>query len=143
MNANNENPKVGRLFQELSAKMMGKHFGISFEIDEAILIGEPAKAHKFDCVSSDKKYVAECKCYTWTETGNIPSAKMGFVNEAVFYMSYLPADTTKMIIMKKATHEKRSETLAEYYCRINKHLLKGINVFEIDMENESISVVKG
>lgn len=39
------------------------------------------------------------------------------------YMSYLPEDTTKMIIMKKATHVKRSETLAEYYCRTNMHLL--------------------
>ena len=142
MNANSENPKIGRMFQELSAELLSDYFGMEFGIDIAIPIGDPPKSHKFDCASEDKKLVAECKCYTWTETGNIPSAKMGFINEAVFYMSYLPADTVKMIIMKKATHAKRNETLAQYYCRTNLHLLKGVKVFEIDTEIQKITVVK-
>lgn len=142
MNTNSENPKVGRIFQENSANILSNYFGVPFGIDIAIPIGEPAKPHKFDCVSSDKKIVAECKCYTWTETGNIPSAKMGFVNEAVFYMNYLPKDIIKMVVMKKATHVKRNETLAEYYCRINRHLLQGIKVVEINTENQSFKTIK-
>lgn len=142
MNTNSENPKVGRLFQEISANILSDYFGVIFGSDIAIPIGEPAKPHKFDCVSSDKKIVVECKCYTWTETGNIPSAKMGFVNEAVFYLNYLPKDMIKMIVMKKATHVKRNETLAEYYLRTNRHLLQGIKVIEINTEDHSFKTIK-
>jgi hypothetical protein len=142
LNINNTNPIVGRQFQELSKVLLSEYLNKKFNTDIAIPIGEPAKDHKFDCVSDDKQYVAECKCYTWTETGNTPSAKMGFVNEAVFYMNYLPDETVKIIIMKKATHDKKNETLAEYYCRTYKHLLKGIKVLEIDADNRTIKAIK-
>jgi hypothetical protein len=143
MNSNSENPKVGRVFQELVAKLLTSYFNETFYNDIVIPIGEPAKNHKFDCVSEEQSIIAECKCYTWTETGNIPSAKMGFINEAVFYMSYLSKDTIKIVVMKKATHPRRNETLAEYYCRTNMHLLKGIKVFELDLEKEFLKVIKG
>lgn len=132
MNSNSENPGVGRAFQELVCKSLSKYFGIPFELEVKLPIGSPAKDHKFDCVSEDNKIVVECKCYTWTETGNVPSAKVRGLNEAVFYMSYLPFDVTKIICMKKATRVKKLETLAEYYCRTCGHLLSGITVFEID-----------
>jgi hypothetical protein len=142
MNTNSENPKVGRAFQKLVTNILSEYFGKEFHNEVSIPIGEPAKNHKFDCVSDSKNIVAECKCYTWTETGNIPSAKMGFINEAVFYLSYLPTDTKKIIVMKKATHLKRSETLAEYYFRINKHLLKEIMLLEIDVDTKKITIIK-
>lgn len=142
MNTNSENPKVGRLFQEQVAKILSSYYKKEFYNEVAIPIGQPAKNHKFDCVSKDKNIIAECKCYTWTETGNIPSAKMGFINEAVFYMNYLPEDTNKIIVLKKATHARRNETLAEYYCRTNYHLLKGIKIFEIDTDTNIITVIK-
>ena len=97
---------------------------------------------KFDCVSDDKKIVVECKCYTWTDTGNIPSAKMMGMNEALFYMSYLPEDTIKVLCIKKAMHPKKRETLAEYYVRIDGHLLRDVRVFEVD-DRGGITVIKG
>lgn len=36
--------------------------------------------------------------------------------------------------MLKATHPQKTETLAEYYYRINKHLLGDIKVDEYDPE---------
>lgn len=108
----------------------------------AIPIGHPSKNHKFDCVSDDKKIVVECKCYTWTDTGNVPSAKMMGMNEALFYMSYLPDDTTKVLCIKKAVHPKKQETLAEYYVRIDGHLLRDVKVFEVD-DRGGITVIKG
>lgn len=84
LNANSDNPRVGHMFQELSKVLLSEYYNKTFNVDIAIPIGEPAKEHKFDCVSEDKQYVAECKCYTWTETGNTPSAKMAAINEAVF-----------------------------------------------------------
>ena len=58
-------------------------------VEKKIPIGDPAKDHKFDIVSGDNSIAIECKCYTWTVTGNVPSAKMGFTNEAAFYLSFL------------------------------------------------------
>lgn len=57
-------------------------------------------------------------------------------------MNYLPAGTTKIIAMKRVTHAKRSETLAEYYYRVNRHLLKGIILLEIDTDTNMINVIK-
>lgn len=41
-----------------------------------VSIGRSAKNHKFDCVSEDGEIVVECKTYIWTDTGNVPSAKL-------------------------------------------------------------------
>lgn len=142
MNTNSQNPQVGREFQEKAINLLNQHFGVEFENDIAITIGKPAKEHKFDCVSIDKKYIVECKCYTWTDTGNIPSAKMATLNEAVFYLSFLPNDIEKIIIIKKDVHKKRSETLAEYYTRINKHLLDRVRIFEMDIQCNLLKEIK-
>ena len=64
------------------------------------------------------------------------------MNEALLYMSYLPDDTTKVLCIKKATHSKKQETLAEYYARIDGHLLREVKVFEVD-EQGRINVVRG
>jgi len=141
MNTNSENPKVGKIFQEMVCKSMSAFFDMAFDLEVAIPIGYPPKRHKFDCVSENQKIVVECKCYTWTDTGNVPSAKMMGMNEAIFYMGYLPKDTTKILCIRKSIHEKKSETLAEYYCRINNHLLADVKIFEVDDQGQ-IRVIK-
>ena len=132
MNTNSENPKVGKEFEKFACKTLEKYFGCPFEIGVKLPIGNPPKLHEFDCASDDRRIVAECKCYTWTDTGNVPSAKLMGMNEAVFYMSYLPSDTKKVLVLKKAVHARKNETLAEYYYRINNHLLEQITLIEID-----------
>ncbi len=92
-NRNSLNTGKGRSFQELSSRMISRHFDTTFGLDVSIPIGNPPKEHRFDLVSKDVRYVGECKNYSWTETGNMPSAKMGFVNEAVFYLTFLPPGT--------------------------------------------------
>ena len=132
MNKNSDNPKVGKAFQELVLKNMQKFFEKPFEMEKAIPIGTPSKNHKFDCVSDDGEIVVECKCYTWTNTGNVPSAKLMGLNEALFYMSYLADNITKIVCIKKATYPGKKETLGEYYCRINGHLFRDVKIFEVD-----------
>ena len=112
-----------------------------FEVERKIAIGRPAKLHSFDISSLDESIVVECKCYTWTETGNIPSAKMGFTNEAAFYLSFLPDDTERIIVMLYAEHAKRNETLAEYYFRTNRHLLGKIKIYEFDLQTKEMRFV--
>ena len=142
MNLNSENPRVGASFQSKVADWFRKEYKKGFVVEKKKPIGNPPKDHKFDIVAEDGSIAIECKCYTWTETGNVPSAKMGFSNEAAFYLSFLPDSYEKYIVMLKATHEKRNETLAEYYYRMNKHLLGKTKVAEFDPEREMFILIE-
>ena len=139
--SNSDNPKNGADFQKAVQKYFINKYGSGFELEMKIPIGNPAKEHKFDIVHPDRKIVIECKRYTWTETGNVPSAKMGFTNEAAFYLSFLPDDYEKYIVMLRAYHSKRSESLAEYYYRTNRHLLGKTKVAEYDPGSKKMRVV--
>ena len=86
MNTNSQNPQVGRGFQSQVKAVAEEHFNTRFIDEKAVLVGQPAKEHRFDLVSEDSKIVIECKCYTWTNGNNVPSAKMSTLNEAVLYM---------------------------------------------------------
>ena len=130
-NSNSENPHVGRRFQESVKLILEKKFCTSFEPEAVVAIGKPAKNHKFDLANDGRSIVAECKCYTWTDSGNVPSAKLMGLDEAVFYFSFLPAGTKKILCMKRATFRGKAETLAEYYARVHGHLLGDVFVYEI------------
>ena len=142
MNENHLNTKKGRDFQNFVRNIFEAYFNAPFDLEVSFPIGTPPKPHRFDCASQDKKIVIECKCHSWTAGGNVPSAKMTTINEAAFYMSFLPQDIRRIIVLKKSTMTRRNETLAEYYCRINGHLLGQIEVFEID-EAGNTRVVRG
>jgi hypothetical protein len=135
---NSLNPGKGKQFQKRAAKLLADHFLTLFRLDYPIAIGVPPKDHRFDLVSSDLRYIGECKNYSWTKSGNVPSAKMGFVNEAVFYLSFLPKDRVRFVVMRKDIHSKRNETLADYYYRTYRHLLQGVLVLEMNLENDTI-----
>ena len=141
MNSNSKNPHVGAEFQRIVKEKLEEKYNKTFDMEKKIAIGTPSKEHKFDIVAADNTMAIECKCYSWTVSGNVPSAKMGFVNEAAFYLSFLPDTYDKYIIMSKAIHEKRTETLAEYYYRMNKHLLGNIKVAEYDSKTKDFRVL--
>lgn len=141
MNTNSENPKVGKEFQKRVLKIATDRFQQSFIEEKAVPIGKPAKDHKFDVVSVDGKRVIECKYYSWTNGNNVPSAKMATLNEAVLYMRNLPEDTHKILVMKKDVRVSNGESLAQYYVRINGHLLDDIEVWEVDADNR-VNVVR-
>ena len=94
-------------------------------------------------MNQEKRIVIECKRYTWTESGNVHSAKMGFTNEAAFYLSFLSDEYKKYIVMLKSYHPQRHESLAEYYYRTNRHLLGNTKVAEYDPEQNELRVVGG
>lgn len=129
------------IFQKQVMEWFLEHYGAGFEMETKIPIGNPEKDHKFDIVNLKRRIVIECKRYTWTAKGNVPSAKTGFTNEAAFYLSFLPDNYVKYIIMLRSYHQKRNETLAEYYFRTYRHLLDGVIVAEFDSESNRMSVV--
>ena len=139
--SNSDNPKNGAVFQKQLRRWFQTSYNVEFELEKKIPIGNPAKDHKFDIVDAAGTIAIECKRYTWTESGNVPSAKMGFTNEAAFYLSFLPETYEKYIVMLKSLHPKRNESLAEYYYRTNKHLLGKIKVAEYDPEQNKLHVV--
>ena len=140
-NANSENPHVGRRFQGFVQSILEKKFNTPFDQEAVVPIGKPPKAHKFDLANKDRSIVAECKCYTWTDSGNVPSAKLMGLDEAAFYFSFLPPETRKILCMKKATYHGKAETLAEYYVRVHGHLLGDVNVYEIT-DDGTINIIR-
>ena len=87
-NKNTENPLIGKAFQKKVQKILVERYNMDFEWEPAIPIGTPPKNHRFDLSNKDRTIVVECKCYTWTDAGNIPSAKLTGLNEAVFYFGF-------------------------------------------------------
>jgi hypothetical protein len=56
--------------------------GIELEKQYIIEVGlDRKKKHRFDLGNNNT--IVECKAMTWTETENVPSAKMGSWNEAM------------------------------------------------------------
>ena len=139
--ANSDNPRIGAEFQREVLDYFTLVRGLGFKMEQKIPIGNPPKDHKFDIVNDDLKIVIECKRYTWTETGNVPSAKMGATNEAAFYLSLLPDMFEKYIVMLRVYSEKRGESLAEYYFRTNRHLIGKTKIAEFDPVNNEFRVV--
>lgn len=140
MNSNSENPGVGKAFQGKVHMIMEKCFSQKFIDEQPVLIGNPPKPHKFDMVSDDGQIIVECKCYTWTKSGNVPSAKLSTLDEAVLYMRSVTYKAKKIIAMRRDLNEKRRISLAEYFCDKKGHLLDDIEVWEIDDE-DNIKVV--
>lgn len=140
---NRLNTGKGRDFQRRAAQALERYFKVPFLVEQVFAIGNPPKEHKFDLVSEDRRYVGEAKNYSWTESGNMPSAKMGFVNEAVFYLSFLPEATSKFVIMRKDAHPSRGETLAEYYHRTYRHLLGHVMILELDVNSGDVRRIGG
>ncbi len=138
---NSLNTGKGRRFQDQAAELLGHHFGVNFRKNAEIPIGKPPKTHKFDLATSDLHYVGECKNYSWTEGKNVPSAKMGFVNEAVFYLTFLSPETVRFVAMRRDIHPATHENLAEYYYRTYHHLLGNVFIIEVDIESGEIKEI--
>ncbi len=139
--SNSDNPRIGAEFQGEVLDYFSSTRGPGFKMERKIPIGNPPKDHKFDIVNDELKIVIECKRYTWTETGNVPSAKMGFINEAAFYLSFLPDVYEKYIVMLRAYSDKRGETLAEYYFKTNHHLIGKTMIAEFDPKTKEYRIV--
>ena len=137
----NSNKKKGDVFRDLSIPILEKELNTILKPEVKLSIGEPKIEHAFDLANENKSIVIECKNYTWTKAGNVPSAKVSTINEAVLYFSFLDANVRKILCLKKSVHPKRQETLAEYYVRTYGHLLRDVTVYEIDENTQEIKML--
>jgi hypothetical protein len=127
------NTYVGRDF-EVKAQMFFAQQGIVLSPSFMVSIGvNGSRKHKFDLGDVKSKIIVECKAHTWTEGGNVPSAKMSKWNEAMYLFYAAPSDYRKILFVLRDYSQTKKETLAEYYIRVNPHLIpKGVEVWEYD-----------
>ena len=104
-------------------------------------IGDPAKPHKFDGVSCDRNIVVECKDNDWSITGKVPSGKLRTILSEVLYLSKLPKDIKKIIVLRKYFNEKYNTTLGKYFVNKYGHLMSGITVMELDTDNMELEQI--
>jgi hypothetical protein len=105
--------------------------------------GTKPKAHCFDLGSHQPALLVECKSHNWTATGNMPSAKVTVWNEAMYYFHLAPASYRKILFVLEARHPRQSATLAEYYIRINGHLIPtDVSIFEYNPTTRAGRYVK-
>ena len=71
----------------------------------------------------------------------MPSAKITTVNEAVFYLSFVPTEVHRFVVMRRDMRPGGGESLASYYWRTNRHLLGGVEILEIDVETGAVEVI--
>ena len=131
----------GIQFQNLVKDWLCKNVDQYFKLETKIPVGKPSKDHRFDIVNRKKKIAIECKCYTWTKTGKVPSAKINAINSDVLYLSLLPDDYAKYIVILCSRCENGNESLAEYYFRTYRHLIGEIKIAEYDPNTNKMHMI--
>jgi hypothetical protein len=129
------NADVGRKFEEEAKRYFYTHESMALTSNYAIDIGVATvcKQRRFDLGSDRPPVLIECKSHRWTETGNMPSAKVTVWNESMYYFHIAPNRFRKILFVLKDVHEKRQVSLAQYYCRNYAHLIPpGVEIVEYD-----------
>ena len=128
------NTHVGNAF-EAEARAFFAAQGVMLSPGFTVPVGihNTKKHHKFDLGSEMPPILVECKSHTWTETGNMPSAKITVWNEAMYYFHAAPPQYRKILFVLKHSHAKKELTLANYYLRTFVHLIPGgVEIWEYD-----------
>jgi hypothetical protein len=134
------NAQVGQTFEDL-VKRYFQSQGVFLTSPFSLLIGiNSTKMHKFDLGNSQQKILVECKSHCWTEGNNIPSAKITTWDQAMFYFYISPPDFKKILFVLHSYSKSRNETLADYYIRLNSHLIPSdVEIWEYDEEKGNVN----
>ncbi len=136
------NTGKGKEFQALARRAVSRLLGVEFDMEVALPIGNPPKPHPFDLVSRDHRYAGEAKAFTWTISGNVPSAKITTLREAAQYLQALPSGTKRFIVMKENRHPRTGESLADYFVRLNQHLLGQVAVLQLLEDGTTLRTIR-
>jgi len=140
------NAHAGREFEREASKyfLRAESLALTSDFNVDIGVGTSKKAHGFDLGSKNPAVLIECKSHNWTETGNMPSAKVTVWNEAMYFFHLAPSHFRKVLFVLRAEHPSRKETLAEYYVRLQSHLIpEGVSILEYDSKSGHARYLKG
>ena len=126
-----------RAFFSQQGLSLQPHFRLNIGVDGR------SKAHSFDLGDGDQRVIVECKSHTWTESWNVPSAKMTTWNQAMYFFHAAPKDYRKILFVLRHFNPNRNQTLAEYYITTNRHLIPaGVEIWEFDETKNMASMLE-
>lgn len=131
------NTHAGNDFEGAARAFFAKQgIKLTKNISVPVGVGETKKPHRFDLGSENPPVLVECKSHTWTQGGNMPSAKMTVWNEAMYYFHVAPPAYRKIFFVLK--HDRREQSLATYYLKTHGHLVPaGVELWEYDLETSN------
>jgi hypothetical protein len=97
------NVSRGAAFSTKANRVFSRDLGFALDVEVPLDIGDTPKPHRFDLANRASRVAIECKAYTWTASGNVPSAKIAAAREALLFLQWLPAAWTKAIAMMRFT----------------------------------------
>ena len=133
------NTEKGRRFQQLCRQVLEISLGRKFNMEIPITLPN-GQSHRFDLATAEMDIVAECKAYTWTESGNPPAAKLGHLRESLYFLNSIPGSVVRHLIIKKSDFPGRNDTLGEYFIRQKTTVVGNTNVLEL---SENAKTLKG
>jgi hypothetical protein len=138
------NTQAGRDFED-RAKAFFSAQGLDLQSNFKLIIGINArpKLHGFDLGDENQKVIVECKSHTWTESWNVPSAKMTTWDQAMYFFYAAPQDYRKILFVLRHYNPDRQQTLAEYYVKTKAHLIPDdVEIWEFDEVNNTAQKVR-
>jgi hypothetical protein len=138
------NAHAGREFEALAnAHYLGAEaWLLQANFSVQLGVGLYKKAHRFDLGCEDPPILVECKSHNFTETGNMPSAKLTVWNEAMYFFHLAPAKYRKILFVLDARHPRQRETLASCYARNYGHLIPfDVEIVEYNVETRTARTV--
>lgn len=88
---------------------------------------------RFDLGAHDPAVLVECKSHRWTESWNMPSAKVTVWNEAMCYFHLAPQHFRKVLFVLKHVNPETGKNLARYYVDNYNHLIpNSVEIIEFD-----------
>jgi hypothetical protein len=139
---NISNTEKGRLFQGKCQQALERALDRKL-LREVSIATRSGASHRYDLATPERDVVAECKCYDWTVSGNVPSAKIVHLREALQRLRLLPEGVTRYLIIRKSAHLAKPESLGAYFVRLNRHELGTVNVLELPEEGGGFDVLHG
>lgn len=132
----------GSAFQLRAQAAVSKLLAVALHLEVAVPVGNPPKLHTFDLGSPDRSWIGEVKAFTWTASGNTPSAKITTLREAAQYLRLLPEATRTVIVLMEDLHPRTAESLAHYFARLNDHLLGPVAIFELSTDDTTVKIIR-
>ncbi len=126
------NKLKGNKFEIEAKEILEKYLDCEFQEQYKVDIGfSVKKTHKYDF--GNKNFVVECKCYSWTEGNNIPSAKLSHLKEVMFYFSLTPNTYKKILVLNKNIRTKDEKSFGTYFVEINRAFISdNVEIYEIE-----------
>jgi len=113
-----------RIFENNVRKILENYFKTKFPADGFVNIN--GKSKRFDFIDLKNKIVGDAKFYSFTKSGNRPSAKFSTLNEYVWLLQKLPNSWKKFIVIGK------DKSLVKKYVKEYKPWLENVAIFYSD-----------